>query len=246
MRTDCTRDNVGVKLPRASLLGMGKPVAKRGDWVRFALWLGASEDTCGRVVGRVTCEGIHYVEVVALLGMHDSPTIRWILPELVAECVTSPPRRIWQFMASDWNAPDVLARVEHGFLSDSYLDTYGTDLWHYVGVCVQEVEGEDNQATGPVQSVWGIESDAGDYLRTTALELAEELVPEPAAFGPEWIDNGDGSGVWSDGEEEVQSLMEREALALVRELAAIDRGRTDNELAGMLVKIIQQAREIVG
>jgi hypothetical protein len=47
-------------------------------------------------------------------------------------------------------------------------------------------------------------------------------------------------------EEETASQREADALALVEEIAAIDRGRTDNELAGMLVKIVARAREIIG
>ena len=132
MRTDCKRDNRAVILPRASMLAMGKVTAKRGDWLRYEDSSG--QHYSGRVLGRVIADRKIYIELVALMGGADSPCIRWIEPHEARECVVSPPRRIWEFMASDWrdasNArtrghDSIISRVEHGFLSDSYLDTYG-------------------------------------------------------------------------------------------------------------------------
>jgi hypothetical protein len=62
------------------------------------------------------------------------------------------------------------------------LRAWCNDDWCYVGVivatvcpCCDEVQ-EDN-----TQSLWGIESDAGEYLFEVAQELAEELAPAVAA-----------------------------------------------------------------
>jgi hypothetical protein len=121
-RADCTRDNRKIPLPRASLLGMGKRFAKRGDWIRAEV---SGYPTCGRVIGRVTCEGKVFVEVAAL-GSIDSPYVKWLDPAEVRECVSSPPRRIWEWISGDWTDPEAIhARLAKGFLSDSYLDTYG-------------------------------------------------------------------------------------------------------------------------
>jgi len=44
------------------------------------------------------------------------------------------------------------------------------DEWHWCGVVVTDNE------TGATESLWGIESDAGDYLREVAQELADSLI----------------------------------------------------------------------
>lgn len=50
------------------------------------------------------------------------------------------------------------------------------DQWQYVGVAVT-VEREDVQLTGPYDhALWGIESDAGDYLAEVACELLPEAL----------------------------------------------------------------------
>lgn len=52
------------------------------------------------------------------------------------------------------------------------LRRWCNDGWSYIGVVVtREDTGEEN-------SLWGIESDSGDYLDEVALELARELVPD--------------------------------------------------------------------
>lgn len=50
-----------------------------------------------------------------------------------------------------------------------HLRRWCNDDWHWVGVVVKEDE------TGEVESLWGIESDADDYLAEVARELADEL-----------------------------------------------------------------------
>ena len=53
--------------------------------------------------------------------------------------------------------------------------------WSYVGVVVTAQCPCCEDFTGPSASLWGIESDAGDYLEEVARELAEELDDERAA-----------------------------------------------------------------
>lgn len=55
------------------------------------------------------------------------------------------------------------------------LRQWCNDQWGYIGVLVQEVDGEGNPI-GPEVSLWGIESDAGEYLKEVADELASELI----------------------------------------------------------------------
>lgn len=55
------------------------------------------------------------------------------------------------------------------------LRRYCEGDWHYVGVNVTAVCDCCNSPTGESASLWGIESDAGDYLDKVARELAEEL-----------------------------------------------------------------------
>jgi len=47
--------------------------------------------------------------------------------------------------------------------------------WSYVGVIVELLD-DEGDATGETESLWGIESDAGEYLDETAKELAGEIL----------------------------------------------------------------------
>lgn len=47
------------------------------------------------------------------------------------------------------------------------------DRWTYVGVVVTLLD-DDDEKTDKSASLWGIESDADDYLETTAYELADD------------------------------------------------------------------------
>lgn len=60
------------------------------------------------------------------------------------------------------------------------------DEWHYCGVAVQLCD-DEGEATGDefMHALWGIESDAGDYLREVAAELAEQI-ELPAIMGRLW------------------------------------------------------------
>ncbi|MFC5509289.1 hypothetical protein [Bosea massiliensis] len=53
------------------------------------------------------------------------------------------------------------------------------DVWHWCGVIVKQLD-EDGEETGETRSLWGIESDSGDYLDTVAGELADEMESERA------------------------------------------------------------------
>lgn len=48
------------------------------------------------------------------------------------------------------------------------------DDWHWCGVEVQALDSEGDPV-GETQSLWGIESDAGDYFQEVAKELAAEI-----------------------------------------------------------------------
>lgn len=50
------------------------------------------------------------------------------------------------------------------------------DRWHYVGVVVTERCPCCNDFTGPSSSLWGIESDAGEYLDEVANILIDEII----------------------------------------------------------------------
>jgi hypothetical protein len=49
------------------------------------------------------------------------------------------------------------------------------DDWHYVGVVVVLVDAEGEDVDEETESLWGIESDAGEYLTETADDLAAEI-----------------------------------------------------------------------
>jgi hypothetical protein len=55
------------------------------------------------------------------------------------------------------------------------LRAWCNDQWHYVG-CVVTLLDEDDEETDEAESLWGIESDADEYLQETALELADEIL----------------------------------------------------------------------
>jgi hypothetical protein len=61
-----------------------------------------------------------------------------------------------------------------------YLRGWANDEWTYVGVVVELLDA-NGEGTGKRQSVWGIESEADDYLEETARELASELLYDEAA-----------------------------------------------------------------
>lgn len=75
-----------------------------------------------------------------------------------------------------WNAQpyDAPNRIERAVTADfEFLRGYLTGEWHYVGVCVIPAGGswDDRYA----HAVWGIESNAGDYLQEVAAQLAGEI-----------------------------------------------------------------------
>ena len=85
-----------------------------------------------------------------------------------------------------WNAPpyDVPGetkgqRAHRAAMADfDRLRRWCSDDWCYVGVIVSC----DDLPDEPAASLWGIESDAADYLREVAEELAEELIAHAADY----------------------------------------------------------------
>lgn len=61
------------------------------------------------------------------------------------------------------------------------LRQWCNDQWHYVGVVVTAKCECCGHFSGESASLWGIESDAGDYLEDVARELAREIEPAQAA-----------------------------------------------------------------
>jgi hypothetical protein len=56
------------------------------------------------------------------------------------------------------------------------LRQWCADQWQYIGVIVRRAG--DCQCCGKSESLWGIESNAGDYIEETAHELADEMAGE--------------------------------------------------------------------
>lgn len=52
------------------------------------------------------------------------------------------------------------------------LRAWCNDQWHYIGISVKSAD-DDSDDFG--ESLWGIESDAGDYLETVMRELADQI-----------------------------------------------------------------------
>ena len=50
-----------------------------------------------------------------------------------------------------------------------HMRRWCADLWQWIGVIVEHAE------TGESESLWGIESESGDYLETVAHELADDI-----------------------------------------------------------------------
>lgn len=111
-RTDCTRDNVAVICPNATLLGVGTRKCKRGAWLRYEI---DNQSFTGRVIGRVTCEGKVFIELAQASIDFTHVYIRWIEPGQVREVRHSPPRAVFNFFAQDdWKPEAVFAALEHG------------------------------------------------------------------------------------------------------------------------------------
>jgi hypothetical protein len=137
-RSDCTRDNVAVRLPCASTLGYGLPVSKRGNWVSFVILdhRHSSNRAFGRVVGRVVCEGKTYVEVMRFfpdtcgVGVcwPDTGGVRvwWVDPVTVKTCYPNPPYESLDFLLGPWTNPDaILRRGAQGFAFNYRCDKNG-------------------------------------------------------------------------------------------------------------------------
>jgi hypothetical protein len=78
-----------------------------------------------------------------------------------------------------WNAPpyDAPNRIERAVQADfDRLRGWLTRDWWYVGVAVTLDHPEDEQHEFE-HALWGIESDAGDYLHEVAHELARQVAP---------------------------------------------------------------------
>jgi hypothetical protein len=78
-----------------------------------------------------------------------------------------------------WNAApfDAPHRIERAVQADfDYLRRWLTDDWCYIGVVVERLDDEGSAVAD--SALWGIESDAHDYISEVANELADELLAE--------------------------------------------------------------------
>ena len=57
------------------------------------------------------------------------------------------------------------------------LRDWCNDEWHWCGVVVTLLDTDGNK-TSRTQSLWGIESDADEYLKEVAIELADEIADD--------------------------------------------------------------------
>lgn len=78
---------------------------------------------------------------------------------------------------------EIVARaVEKDF---DFLRGWCNDDWHYCGVAVQALDADGKPMGDEFEhALWGIESNAGDYLKEVAAELAGQ-VPAPPTFADE-------------------------------------------------------------
>lgn len=116
-RSDCVRDNIGVLLNHLPYISYLSNVVKRGYWVG---WNHCEKYTTfsqsGRAIGRVTCEGKVYVEVVEFSPETDIVLIKWILPEDITYCRKTPPTNALNFMQRDFSSAEtVLKELEEKF-----------------------------------------------------------------------------------------------------------------------------------
>jgi hypothetical protein len=85
-----------------------------------------------------------------------------------------------------WDAPPFKqgtrgAQAARAALADfDRLRRWCADDWCYVGVIVTLVDDDEDEMPEFSASVWGIESDASDYLEETARELADEVLHDIA------------------------------------------------------------------
>jgi hypothetical protein len=114
------------------------------------------------------------------------------LPGEMVLCEDRGARRFYDFAEAcriaqrdGWDAPPYRTgtkrqRAARAALADfNRLRDWCNDEWHYLGVIVRHADA--CQCCGESESLWGIESDAHDYLREVARELAEGLSMEAAA-----------------------------------------------------------------
>lgn len=106
--------------------------------------------------------------------------------------LNSPTRNEYQFYY-DWQAAVKIAKkdgwnakpydapkcIERAVLADfKYLAGYLNDDWNYIGVTVDLLNEEGEKVDGYDGILWGIESNAGDYLLTVANELVDEIISQ--------------------------------------------------------------------
>lgn len=84
----------------------------------------------------------------------------------------------WQEAArlarKEWGCEDIHAALTADF---KYLQDWCEGRWQYLGVAVTLLDADGNE-TRTEEALWGIESNAYDYLAETAHELADQILAE--------------------------------------------------------------------
>lgn len=75
-------------------------------------------------------------------------------------------------------------RAHRAALADfHHLRRWCNDQWSWIGVIITLVDDDGNPLPDFRQSLWGIESEAGDYLTEVAHELADEIIGQWEKLG---------------------------------------------------------------
>lgn len=79
-----------------------------------------------------------------------------------------------------------------------YLRGFCADEWNYIGVSVRII-GADGEPIGDdyMHAIWGIESNAGEYINETACELARDILHERATVWREALREARARRYWA-------------------------------------------------
>ncbi len=114
-RLDCERDNIATVCRNASTLAFNVITAKCGRWIMYEI---DNHKNVGRVICRVTCQGVIYLEVAQLAEDLTFAYIRWIEPFQVREIKITPPAHLLAWItADDWSP----ATVHRDLASGSHM-----------------------------------------------------------------------------------------------------------------------------
>lgn len=132
-------------------------IARRDQWG----WLPGTLQTCDLGNGIFAAS---YVDPLPPLAMHTAHG---------HDCQHSARSQLYAMHRATMTAREYAARA--AMQDYERLRDWCNDHWHYVGVIVTATDSDGCEIDS--RSLWGIESDAGDYLLEVANELLGELLP---------------------------------------------------------------------